>query len=444
MQEHRWIRAGAPRGLRGAVLGATLAGVVTLTACDLGVTNPANIEEADLNVPGAIPSIVNGARHTFGMATTIQGAGGVYSVGAALTDELTHVGSWAPPRDISNGVPGNDAAENQSHWGYSSRARWQAEDAIGKVSALVDNPQANEWVALATLYAGFSNRLLGENFCDAVIDGGPRQPHTAFFERAEAHFTNAIAIAGAANRADLREAAYAGRAQVRMSLGKWAEAVSDAGQVTTGFVYAQPHSSNTGNENNGVFNWSADAVGQYSVWGTPFAEWGRDVTGTVESDGDPRASFEWRAAVGGGSPDRPYWFTARYESRDDAIPIAKGTEMRLIEAEALLRGGNVEGAVEAINLVRRHHGLEDAVAGTIDEAWALLMKERGLELWLEGRRLGDLRRWAAESNTRPRITAMAWRGGETLEPAIDASPFCLRVSTNEIFANPNITGNDVQ
>jgi starch-binding outer membrane protein, SusD/RagB family len=427
--------------LRGAAFGAVAAGVLALAACDLGVTNPALIEEDDLLVPGAVPAIVNGARYSWGLATTIQGAGGVYSVSAILTDELTHVGSWVPPREISDGIGGNESPENQSHWGFSSRARWQAEDAIQKITPLVANPNANEWVAMAMLYAGFSNRLLGDMFCEAVIDGGPLLPHTAFHERGEGHFTDAIQVAGAAGRTDLLNAAYAGRAQVRIMLGDWTGAVSDAGQVPTGFVFAQPHSDNTGAESNGVYEWAALESGQYSVWATPFAEWGQDVSGTLDTEGDPRAPFLWRDAMGGGSPDRPFWYIEKYTSRNDEIAIAKGTEMRLIEAEALLRGGNFQDAVEMINEVREHHGLDDASAASVDEAWELLMKERGLELWLEGRRLPDLRRWAANADTRARITTTAVRLNEVVRPVYEASPFCLRISTNEIFSNPNLWDN---
>jgi starch-binding outer membrane protein, SusD/RagB family len=441
MRMHNGKTTGGGRRFRTGAIGAVLAGSLALWACDLGVTNPALIEETDLLVPGAVPSIVNGARYTFNNAISQTGAGGVFSVSAVLTDELTHVGSWVPPREISNGEPGNESPENQSHWGQSSRARWQAEDAIAKITPLVDNPNANEWVALAMLYAGFSNRLLGDMFCDAVIDGGELLPHTAFHTRGEGHFTNAIAVAQAANRTDYRNAAYAGRAQVRMMLGDWTGAVADAGQVATGFVFVHPMSDNSGSEANGVYEWAALTSGQYSVWATPFAEWGLDVTGTLATEGDPRASFRYRDAMGGGSPQRPYYFIEKYTSRNDDIAIAKGTEMRLIEAEALLRGGSVGAAVDKINEVRAHHGLANASAATANEAWELLMKERGLELWLEGRRLPDLRRWAANADTRARITTTAWRLGEVARPVYEASPFCLRVSTDEIFSNPNLSNN---
>jgi starch-binding outer membrane protein, SusD/RagB family len=441
MRMHRTPIDGAPGRVRMGAVGTVLAGSLVLWGCDLGVSSPALIPEDDLFVPEAAEFLVNGARYTFNNAITGTGAGGVISVSAALTDELTHVGSWVPPREISNGEPGNESPENQSHWGQSSRARWQAEDAVNKMNQVLDNPGSNPWMALGLLYAGFSNRLLGDMFCEAVIDGGSLQPHTAFHERGEGHFTNAIQVADNAGRADYRNAAYAGRAQVRMMLGDWAGAVADADQVPTDFTFVHPMSDNSGAEGNGVFEWAALTSGQYSVWATPFAEWGLDVTGTLETEGDPRAAFRHRPNMGGGSPQRPYYFIEKYTSRNDDIAIAKGTEMRLIEAEALLRGGNVDDAVDKINEVRAHHGLADASAANAAEAWELLMKERGLELWLEGRRLPDLRRWAANADTRARITTTAWRLGEVARPVYDATPFCLRISTNEIFSNPNLANN---
>jgi starch-binding outer membrane protein, SusD/RagB family len=446
----KWTGRSGP--FRTGALGLGTAVAVLAAGCDLGVSNPALIDEADLEIVEAIPAIVNGARYSYGLATTIQGAGGVYSVGAILTDELTHAGSWAPPRDISDGIPGNESPENQSHWGFSQRARWQAEDAIEKVSELVPSPGSNQWVALANLYAGFSNRLLGENFCQAVIDGSGVQPREVFLERAETFFTEAITVGTAAGRADYATAARAGRAQVRMHQGDWAGAVADAAQVPIEFVYSHIHSTNSGSENNGVFNWSGVGDGQYSVWGTPFAEWGTDSTGDVVSEGDPRVTYLSQNFIGGDGR-RPYWFTEKYQ-RDTDIPLAKGTDMVLIRAEAELRAGSLGPAVDLINEVRDHHGLGDAAAADLDEGWQLLMKERGLELWLEGRRLGDLRRWAGDATTQGLLgTDFTWSvrgiidaGDPETDPRVnvlDADPFCLRISTNEIFSNPNISANDV-
>jgi starch-binding outer membrane protein, SusD/RagB family len=432
-------------------------GLVALAAagCDLGVSNPALVEEADLNTPAAVPAIVNGALGTFGMATTIMGAAGTYAASAILSGELVHSGSWTPPREISEGFPNNESPENQSHWGYSSQARWQAEDAIGKVSALVANPSQDRWVALAQTYAGFANRVMGEMFCDAVIDGGPLEPHTTFSSRAVGHFDNAIQTAQAGGHTQLRLAALAGRAQARLALGQWDQAVADASQVPTDFVFAHAHSDNSSNEHNGVHNWTyrGDNAWQYTVWGTPFEGWGLN-TRNPAAGGDPRVTFTPMqtpagAQLIGGDNRRPIFRADKYPSRNTSIPLAKGTEMRLIEAEALLRGGNVQGAIAKINEVRSRHGLSAASAGNAAEGWALLMRERGLELFLEGRRLGDVRRWAADPQASPhvdysfvgRIASGQPASADPRRSVLDANPLCLRVSTDEIFSNPNLQNN---
>jgi hypothetical protein len=416
------------------------------------VSNPALVEESDLDTPNAVPAIVNGALGTFGMATTIMGAAGTYSASAILSGELVHSGSWTPPREISEGFPNNESPENQSHWGYSSQARWQAEDAIGKVSGLVANPSQDRWVALAQTYAGFSNRVMGEMFCDAVIDGGPLEPHTAFSSRAVGYFDNAVQTAQAGGHAELRLAALAGRAQARLTLGQWDQAVADAAQVPTSFVFAHAHSDNSSNEHNGVHNWAYrdDTGRQYTIWGTPFENWGLN-TRDPDAGGDKRVTYtpmltSAGAPVIGGDNRRPFFRANKYPSRNTSIPLAKGTEMRLIEAEALLRGGNVQGAVAKINEVRAHHDLSSASAANAAEGWALLMRERGLELFLEGRRLGDVRRWAADPQSSShvdysfvgRIASGQPASADPRRSVLDASPLCLRVSTNEIFSNPNL------
>jgi hypothetical protein len=456
MRNHKEAGTGRRPSGREALTGLAAAGLLLLTGCDLGVRNPAMIDEGDLEISGAVPAIVNGARGAFGLATTIFGGGGVYTASALLTDELVHTGTWQPLREISDGAPNNESPENQSHWGYSSQARWQAEDAIVKAQRLVQNPAQDRWVALAAVYAGFSNRLMGDMFCDAVINGGPLQPYTAFHQRSVQYFTDALAIAAAGNHAELQTASLAGRAQARMMLGQWMEAVADAQQVPTSFRYEHIHSENSPNEMNGLFRWSGEGFegNQTTVWGTPFAEWGTEVTGRVTSEGDPRVRYQVAVTAAGairqgGDNRRPLWFTRKYADRSAGIPLAKGTEMRLIEAEAALRNNDISGAVGRINEVRAFHSLPSVSAGTVDEAWVLLMKERGIELWLEGRRLPDLRRWAAEPAIAARVPFQVVRGVATGQTAaadprrnvVEATPLCLRVSTNEIFSNPNLQNN---
>jgi starch-binding outer membrane protein, SusD/RagB family len=215
--------------------------------------------------------------------------------------------------------------------------------------------------------------------------------------------------------------------------------------VPTGFSFDQPHSDNSAREHNNVHNLATrgDNGTQMSVWGTPFGDWGTEIAGAESADGDPRVPF--RVVFSGaqrvtlanlGSPPRELWFSEKYETRNTPIPIVKGTEMRLIEAEAALLQNNVAGALAGINEVRAAHGLQAADAGTVDAAWELLMRERGLELWLEGRRLADLRRWSVTPGW---VNTEVVRTGLERRNVLDTpEPLCLKVSSNEINSNSNI------
>jgi len=62
-------------------------------------------------------------------------------------------------------------------------------------------------------------------------------------------------------------------------------------------------------------------------------------------------------------------------------------------------------------------------------------KERGIELWLEGRRIGDLRRWAAV-NAPGSLNALEIPGAASYLTGQDT---CFPVSREEINTNPNLT-----
>ena len=61
---------------------------------------------------------------------------------------------------------------------------------------------------------------------------------------------------------------------------------------------------------------------------------------------------------------------------------------------------------------------------------------RGIELWLEGRRFGDLRRWEARQT--PGV--LDWPNFEAASPIFSANPRarCFPIPRSEREANPNI------
>ena len=75
-------------------------------------------------------------------------------------------------------------------------------------------------------------------------------------------------------------------------------------------------------------------------------------------------------------------------------------------------------------------------AGSLNEAWTFLKRERNLEMWMEARRLGDLRRW--EQDQTP--GAIDWPDYESLAPVFRNNPpvQCYPIPQQEIDTNPNI------
>ncbi len=100
--------------------------------------------------------------------------------------------------------------------------------------------------------------------------------------------------------------------------------------------------------------------------------------------------------------------------------------MLMIRAENALRGGDIAGAWAFINQQRAVYALAPLTApADVAAAWPILEKEKGAVLWLEGRRLGDLRRWNAET-------------GPAKNTFLDGRDKCLPISLNELQTNPNL------
>jgi hypothetical protein len=304
------------------------------------------------------------------------------------------------------------------------RARWVAEAGIERMKGIAGfTYDTHPLAARANLLAGFANRLLGENVCQAVIDGGPAQSDSVHFQRAERYFTETIRIAGGARRIDsLLNAAYAGRASVRAALGDWAGAVSDAQRVPASFVSYANYSTNSTRENNSLVQ-ETYVRREFTVFNTQWAQ----------VFNDPRVPWDTiytnalRTAVQKGQDGRTNFFRQRkYPLLGSAIPLAKGTEMLMLLAEDRLRARDIPGAFVLINQQRAQYGMIDlAPPVDIAVAWRTLQKEYGAVVWLEARRLWQLRRWSIEPDP-VRVTFLDLRAS------------CIPISRNETQSNPNL------
>ena len=379
---HRVARWAAP-----AALAFTLAG------CELDATNPGPIQADALDQPTALGSLVSGAGRDLAEALNW-----VAYTGAAVARELHPAGSTAAFGISVRQQAGKLADDDgDTWWDFSQRARWTAEDAVARGKRVLGTAAANNAsVAQALVWAGYANRNLGDNFCEAVINGGAPEAHTVYFQRAEANFTEAITVATAANNTTLRDAATAGRASVRLALGNAAAAATDAASISNdAFVYRMPYYGTELDQYNRIY-WAGanQPYRAHTVWNTWFENYRKTTM-------DPRVPFDSSltilvgdAAVGDLGRVR-WYFQTKHNALASPINLSSGWEMRLIEAEAKLINNDIPGAMPLINKRRVALGLTPWTAATTDEAWTALKRERGIELWLEGRRLGDYKRWAA-------------------------------------------------
>ncbi|WP_353266474.1 RagB/SusD family nutrient uptake outer membrane protein [Gemmatimonas sp.] len=410
--------------LRAFARTAPVAALALAAGCDLKVTNPGPIQAQFLDTPAALTAVVNGAGRDLAEALNFT----AYT-GAAVTREVLPSGSTAA-FGISVrqqlGVLSND--DGGDWWNQAQRARWTAENGVTRIKAILGTSAATSaTLAQALVWAGFSNRHLAENFCDCVIDGGVKQPYTVYLERSEAAFTEAITVATAANSATIRDAATAGRASVRLLRGNLAGAAADAALIpSNAFVYRMPYYVNTVDEYNRIYWASANQPYRaHTVWGTFYENYRRTTR-------DPRVPFDSSltirfgdAAVTSLGGQVRWYFQTKYPVRESSINLSSGWEMRLIEAEALLVGGDINGALAKMNIRRTALSLPQLSATNATEAWVALKRERGIELWLEGRRLGDQRRWAALN--RPGVS-----------DDMTGRSLCFPIPLSELETNPNL------
>lgn len=430
-----------PSGNRRANATIVIMAALLGTGCD--VTNPGPVQDEFLSDPTSHAALVNGSRQRLLFAVN-----DLFYMSANVSRELMpggNTGNYGFPVPVLFGALPFD--EDQASWNDLQQARFIAEDAIRRFvedeAIPASERGSSDILAGAYVWAGFTNKILGEYSCEAVFDGGPAEPYIRHFERADQQFSEAIAIASSSGNDGLLGAALGGRAQVAMWLGDWDSAVSDAQRVQAPFEFVLPADETAQNTYNGIYFGSAgNPYRSHSVWMTYQHTYYPDT-------GDPRASWEedpanpFANSALPGYGQIPYVNQTKYTSNGDPYPLVKWSEMRLIEAEALLVAGDWEDAMDVINALRSSYisdstgqPLEPWAATSLDDAWRYLKRERGIELWLEGRRLGDMRRWEEQSAPGD-LELPDWKA--TVSSQFQDPPdLCKPIPETERVTNPNI------
>lgn len=411
--------------------GFVLCAALLFAGCEgFGVDNPGTIQDDDLNIPEGMEAVVTGMS-----ADLSAELDQISFIGARLSDEMAASGSYFLTTRARRGVI--EPEDTDTYWEGVQQARFAAEDGIERMrNVLGENfGDQKQLGARALLFAGLSNRVLGENFCRVAFQEGDAQPREAAFQRVldEGYLEEAMSLAQTAGADDIETAANGLLAQLHMNLGNWDQAIQYADEVPTDFAYNAVYSTNSSREYNEVYDETHERY-EMSAKGT-----------VAEGADDPRAPYtdcgeeeERCTASNGADGETMHLRQEKYTSYGDDIPVVKGTEMRLIEAEAaLVQDNDVGTAIDKINEVRNEVGLPDTSASAAGEigqegtAWDILDTERALTLWLEGRRMNDLRRWqhpfAAEG-----------LGVVYEDNVVEPRASCLPLAESECNNNPNV------
>lgn len=207
-------------------------------------------------------------------------------------------------------------------------------------------------------------------------------------------------------------------ARARLDLGNGAGASADAALVTTGFRLDATYSEAASRRYNSI--WEETRTGYISVT-EPF----RNLK--VGGVADPRVNVVDQKRNGWDALT-PLWNQTLYTARSTPIPIARWEEAQLIVAE--VAGGQT--AVNIINNLRSRRGLPATyTGGTAAEIKAQVVDERRRELFLDGHRLGDLRRYNLPLF--PAVGLPYPKGGNYGDLT------CFPLPNVEIQSNPNIS-----
>ena len=328
------------------------------------------------------------------------------------------------------------------------RARFAGEEAGRRLRTILGDTASRDLrVARAAAYAGMSYVLLGETFCEVPIDVGAPKTPAEIFADAITRFDEAIDVADAAKAhlqaqtpvnanavaaADsLRYFAMVGAARAALNRNDLATATTYASQVPAAFNFYAYYSANTTGQHHRVYN----RLGLGSS-GTMLNEAFYAKTGDPRiprrppsvPDGEPFASSSysaWDNTVAGAA-----W------TADLAHRIASGLEAQYIIHEA---NPSTQAAIDFID-ARRAVGLMGAstltLASTDEDVRAELREQRSRDFYLDGHRLGDLRRYLEFYGLN--FFPQGPYPGSTSGATYNADVTCWPLPIAETNANPNI------
>jgi hypothetical protein len=409
------------RFVRGPILASVAA--LGLASCNMDVTNPSVIDAGTFDPTADGKTLALSAQTNFYLAFQ-----SVALYGGLISDEIwTGAIRLQTNRLASRTFLGSDDISTD-FFAPLSLAVASKENAVTALAkgAAADSDQN---LARASMNFAYAVELMAETMCSGVIQGGPELSDTQLLDTAVTAFTKAVSTATAAGAAgtDIVNESNVGLARTYLQLGDFTNAATTAALVPSDFVANVVTSGNV----------STQGLLGNLIYGTTVS--GQAVAPERYRVGDPRMPIDSIAQAVATLNGLPSIIQTKFTSYSDPIRLASGLEAQYIVAEATLQaGGGTAAALSLIN-TRRTAGGEGAYAGPTDNVSVLqeLLNQRARDFWMEGKKLGDLRRNPSVSLPSvltdpvgaPFYTSV---GGGTF-----GDTFCAPIPPEETNANPN-------
>ncbi len=444
-----------------ALVGLVVA-AVTSAACNdfLAVDNPGSVPSRDLLDSTYANLLVNGAVGEFqGMVANTALYGGV------LSDELQalHANTSYAPIDLRDFNNLNDIVA--LIYSPIQRSRFDADTVSDRLKGYPGaNPSSDLRVARMLALGGYSYIALGETFCSAPVNGGAPHTPAELFAMALPRFDEAIQVATAAKTAGVGSAAAAdsifnlarvGAARAALDMNDLQRAAAYAQGVPANFQFLSYYSEGippqpgvpvnpfwnaTGSPELSRTGYNSNASGGYNYSNS--SAW-IAVEPSFAELGDPRVPTTptkvklMRSGSLAYIPNKPRSFGG-YVSPTDQQPggvaitpgasmrVASGLEAQYIVAEAQGGSATTRAFVDA---QRGANGLGPSTAGSAAELLADLRDQKRREFYLDGHRLGELRRYL-EFQSIDMFTTGTGYGTVT----------CFPIPLSELNSNPQAGG----
>ena len=355
--------------------------------------------------------------------------------GGVLADEsrAAHVNiSYAPIdlRTVSNlnDIPGPNV------YAPIQRLRYAADTVADRLKGFSATAAPSDLrVARMLAFSGYGHMLLGEYFCAAPVNGGASLPSAELFALAAPRFDEAIAVATAARAAvgtgstaaadSVLGLALVGAARNALNMNDKAKALQYTTQLPAGFTeyrayYTEGTPASTVTPVNPYYNFMGNPTVTTATTGNvangySFASGSLWVVVDTAFIGlvDPRVpqtstrvtALNASTQIVAGKPKSFGGYVAPTATNRFGAGMTPGASIRVasrIEAQyiAAEAAGGVANTLTFVNAQRAANAQPVSAAVTPDEILADLRDQKRREFYLDGHRLGEIRRYKAQYN----------------------------------------------